>query len=265
MAVGVMSASVAITADAVNNLSDAASSVVTFIGFYAAGKRADKEHPFGHGRIEYIAGMVVAALIIVMGLTLIREGVEAIIYPARPEMSAAVVVVLVASIGVKLLMWWYNMRMSRKIRSSALRSVARDSLSDVLATSVVLVSMIVVHFWGVDVDGICGLLVGVFVLYSGIKSARETISPLIGEAPDPEFVEEVRAIVLSHPKVIGMHKLHVHEYGPTRRCISLHAEVAATEELVAIHGIIDHIEHELHDKLDCEATIHIDPREEKNS
>lgn len=256
---GTLSGSIAIVADAVNNLSDAGSSLVTLAGFKLAGQKADAEHPFGHGRMEYVSGMVVAAVIFLMAYELIRDSVVKIIHPEETDFTWLTIVILLASVVVKLYMTFYNKKIGKKIHSAAMAATAADSLGDVAATTVVLISGLVGHFTGLKLDGYCGAAVGLFVLYAGVTAAKETVSPLLGEKPDEQFVHDITEIVLSHDAVCGMHDLIVHDYGPGRRMISLHAEVSADEDIIVIHEVIDHIENELRRKLGCEATIHMDP------
>lgn len=256
---GLISNSIAITADAFNNLSDAGSSIITLIGFRMAGQEPDPDHPFGHGRIEYISGLLVAVIILIMAFELIKSSVEKIFNPEELSYSPVILAILLASILVKLYMAYYNRKISKKIDSSAMMATATDSLSDTLATSVVLAATLVAHFTGLKIDGYCGVLVGLFICYAGIGAARDTISPLLGQAPDPEFVKQVSDIVLSYNGVIGIHDMIVHNYGPGRILISLHAEVSADGDILEIHDMIDTIEHRLRDDLHCSAVIHMDP------
>ncbi len=256
---GTISKSIAITADAFNNLSDAASSVVTLVGFKLAGAKPDSEHPFGHGRIEYVSGLVVSAAILLMAYELLRDSVTKILKPEETEFSALIVAILVVSILVKLYMYFYNISVAKKIDSAAMKATATDSLSDTCATTVVLVATVVGHFTGLAIDGYCGALVGLFILYAGIRSAKETLDPLLGQAPESEFVQQIDKIVMAHEEICGIHDLIVHDYGPGRRMVSLHAEVPAEGNILEIHDIIDNIENELREKLGCDATIHMDP------
>ena len=256
---GTFSNSIAITADAFNNLSDAGSSVVTLLGFKLAGAKPDTEHPFGHGRIEYISGLVVAAAILLMGYELIRDSIGKILHPEETEFTVLVAVILIASILVKLYMAYYNRSVGKKLDSAAMKAVATDSLSDMVATTVVLLASVFSHFTGIKIDGYCGLVVGFLVGYAGFDAARETLNPLLGQPPAREFVEKIDEIVMSHPEVCGMHDLIVHDYGPGRQMISLHAEVPAEGNILELHDVIDNIETELRRELGCEATIHMDP------
>ncbi|MGN0350815.1 MAG: cation diffusion facilitator family transporter [Roseburia sp.] len=256
---GTISNSIAITADAFNNLSDAASSVVTLLGFHFAGAKPDPDHPFGHGRIEYISGLGVAGLILIMAYELIRDSIKKILHPEQTEFSALIVAILLAAILVKLYMFFYNHSIGKKINSAAMKATAIDSLSDTAATTVVLVATLVAHFTGLQIDGYCGVAVGLFILYAGVNAAKDTLNPLLGQAPDPEEVEQIKEIVMAHEKICGIHDLIVHDYGPGRQMISLHAEVSAEDNILEIHDEIDLIEMELKEKLHCDATIHMDP------
>ena len=256
---GLMSHSIAITADAFNNLSDAGSSIITLIGFKMAGQKPDPHHPFGHGRIEYISGLLVAVIILLMGLELLKTSAAKIIHPEELSFSPLILVILVLSICVKWYMFLYNRALGRKLDSAAMLATAADSFSDSLATAVVLVSTLVSHFAGLSIDGWCGILVGLFICRAGYGAARDTISPLFGQAPDKEFVQQVNDIVMAHDTILGIHDLIVHNYGPGRTLISLHAEVPADGNILDLHDLIDTIEHELRDTLNCHAVIHMDP------
>lgn len=256
---GSMSRSIAITADAFNNLSDAGASIVSLIGFKIAGQKPDEKHPFGHGRMEYLSGLVIAAIILVMAYELIRDSILKIIYPKETTFSYLAAGILVVSILIKLYMFAYNRRIGRKIQSASMMATAMDSMSDACATAVVLMSMLIVHFTNLQIDGYCGVLVGLFILYAGITAAQETLNPLLGQKPDEDFVQQIRQIVLSHEPVCDIHDLMVHDYGPGRRMVSLHVEVPAEGDILVIHDVIDHIENELRRELGCEATIHMDP------
>lgn len=261
---GVVSGSIAITADAFNNLSDAGSSFITLVGFKFSGMKADADHPFGHGRIEYISGFGVSMVIILMGVELLKTSIEKITSPEPVEAGLLPVVILLVSICVKMYMCFYNRRIGRKIGSEAMKATAMDSLSDSVATTAVLLSMLVTWLTGKNIDGWCGCLVAGFVLYAGYSAAKDTLNPLLGEPPSAEFVEEIKATVLAHPEIIGIHDLVVHDYGPGRRMISLHGEVAGNCDIFEIHDAIDRIEKELNRKLGCEAVIHMDPIEVDN-
>lgn len=256
---GTLSGSIAITADAFNNLSDAGSSVVTLLGFRLAGKKPDTDHPFGHGRMEYISGLVVAGLILLMAAELGKSSLEKILHPAAVTFSALTAAILVISILVKLYMAFYNRAVGRKIGSAAMAATAADSRSDAISTAAVLSAMLIDRFTAVHIDGWVGLVVAVLILITGIKAARETLDPLLGQPPAEEFVREIERIVMAHEKIKGIHDLVVHDYGPGRVMITLHAEVPAHEDILALHDEIDLAEHELARQLGCVATIHMDP------
>ena len=256
---GMLASSVSVTADAFNNLSDAGSSVVTLIGFKLAGAKPDPEHPYGHGRIEYISGLIVAMVIILMGAELMISSVERIIKPEPSEFSWLGVGILVASILVKAYMFFYNRRTAAKIDSVAMKATAVDSLTDCIATGVALLTLFLSKFFGLNVDGWGGAIVSLFVLYSGFSAAKETISPLLGQPPSRELVDEIEAVVTAHEGVLGIHDLMVHDYGPGRMMMSLHAEVPAEGDVLELHDMIDNIERELKERFDCVAVVHMDP------
>lgn len=256
---GLMTGSISITADAFNNLSDAGSSVVTLVGFKLAGQKADDGHPFGHGRMEYLAGLLVSLMILLVGVELGRSSIGKILRPEAVDFSLVSTGILAASILVKLWMGQFNRGLGRKIGSAAMAATAADSLSDAVATAAVLAGTLVNRFAHVNIDGWVGLAVAVFILRSGWGAAKDTINPLLGESPDPELVKQLRELVLSHPQVVGMHDLIIHDYGPGRRMLSLHAEVPADCDIMRVHDLIDHIERELGRKYAVEAVIHMDP------
>lgn len=256
---GLFTNSIAITADAFNNLSDAGSSIVTLIGFKLAGQKPDPGHPFGHGRIEYLSGLLVSFTILIMAFELVKTSFEKILHPEEVLFSTLSIIILIISIGIKLYMTFYNKRIGKKINSTAMNATAIDSLSDSLATTMVLITSILSHFTGINLDGYCGILVGLFIFYAGFKAAKETLDPLLGQAPDEEFVQAIEELVMSHKEIVGVHDLIVHDYGPGRLMISLHAEVPASGNVLALHDMIDLIEHELRSTLHCDAVIHMDP------
>lgn len=261
---GILTMSIAIIADAFNNLSDAGSSVVTLVGFRMSLKPADPEHPFGHGRIEYMAGFIVSAVILVVGLELVKSSVEKIISPTAITFTLFSVLVMVAAVLVKLFMFAFNRSLAKRIHSDAMRATAKDSLSDAVATTAVLAGIAVARFAGLNIDGYVGILVALFILWTGFGSARDMITLLLGKAPDPAFVHEIEEAVLAHREVIGVHDVVVHDYGAGRSMISLHAEVPADGNVLDMHDCIDLIEMELRRKFDCEAVIHMDPIETDN-
>ena len=256
---GAVSGSIAITADAFNNLSDAGSSAISLVGFHLSSKKPDLDHPFGHGRLEYISGLCVAALILVMGVELLISSVEKIISPEPVENGLLPAIILIVSIGVKVYMSLYNRAIGKKISSSAMLATATDSLSDSVATAVVLLSMLVSYLFSVNIDGYAGVLVALFILFAGVGVARDTLSPLLGQAPDPELVRKIEDIVMARDEIIGMHDLVVHDYGPGRLMISLHAEVDGRGDIFELHDAVDVVERTLAQELGCEATIHMDP------
>ena len=256
---GAVSGSIAITADAFNNLSDAGSSVVTLLGFKLAAQEPDRQHPFGHGRMEYVSGLVVAMLILLMGVELFKSSVEKIFQPEAVSFSLPALAVLAASMAVKFYMSCYNRAVGKRIDSSAMLATATDSRSDVLATAAVLVSTVVEHFTGLPVDGWCGLVVAALILKGGVGAAVDTVSPLLGQPPSPELVEAVEKLVMSHREIVGIHDLVVHDYGPGRLMITLHAEVPAEGNMLDLHDVVDTVERELAEQMHCVATIHMDP------
>ncbi|MCI5842337.1 MAG: cation diffusion facilitator family transporter [Clostridiales bacterium] len=256
---GTVANSIAITADAINNLSDVGSSLITLIGFKLAGQTPDLNHPFGHGRIEYVSGLIVSFLIILMGVGLLKSSVEKILHPEAVDGSPLVIAILVVSICVKVYMYLYNRSIGKKIDSAAMKATALDSLSDTVATLAVLGTTLIAQCTSVMIDGWCGILVAFFILYSGVSAAKDTISPLLGQRPEEAFVGQIEQIVMAHPEVQGMHDLIVHNYGPGRVMISLHAEVPAHGDILMLHDAIDNIECELKERLKCDAVIHMDP------
>ena len=259
MIAGLITGSIAITADAFNNLTDAGSSVVTLVGFRMAGKQADDDHPFGHGRIEYLSGLAVSVVILLVGLELAKSSVEKIIHPEPVEFSWLSAGILIAAICVKLWMSYFNRSLSRRIGSAAMAATAADSLSDAAATSAVLLSSLIGRFTGVNIDAWAGILVAIFILRAGWGAAKDTLNPLLGQSPDPELVREIERTVLAHPQVVGIHDMIIHDYGPGRRLCSFHAEVPQDADILAAHDAIDHIEREIQEKFGIETTVHMDP------
>ena len=258
---GQLSGSIAITADAFNNLSDAGSSVITLFGFKMAGQKPDSDHPFGHGRIEYISGLLVSIIILIMAFELFKSSVDKILHPQAVEASTLVLVILILSICVKVYMYLYNRSVSRKIDSAAMMATAKDSISDSIATVVVRLTTLLANLTEIQADGWCGLLVAAFVFYAGFSAAKDTISPLLGQPPEPEFVKRIEEIIMEYKDqgVIGIHDLVVHNYGPGRVMLSVHVEVPSTGDILVLHDMIDLIEHRLGNELGCSAVIHMDP------
>ncbi len=258
---GQLSGSIAITADAFNNLSDAGSSIITLVGFKMAGQKPDSQHPFGHGRIEYIAGLLVSVVILLMGFELLRSSAEKIVHPRMVEAGPLVLAILAISICVKLYMFCYNRSVSKKIDSAAMMATAKDSISDSVSTAVVLFTTLLSYFTDIQIDGWCGILVALFVLWTGVDAMRDTVSPLLGQPPEPGFVQRVEDIIMSYAPqgVLGFHDLLVHSYGHGSVMISVHVEVPSTENIMELHEMIDLIEHRLSEELGCNAVIHMDP------
>ena len=258
---GQLSGSIAITADAFNNLSDAGSSIITLVGFKMAGQKPDSHHPFGHGRIEYISGLLVSVIILFMGTELFRSSVGKILHPEPVEAGTLVLAILIVSICVKLYMFLYNRTISRRIDSAAMMATAKDSISDSISTLAVLVTTLLAFFSGIQSDGWCGILVALFVLWTGIGAMKDTISPLLGQPPEPEFVKRIEDIIMEYKGqgVLGIHDLVVHNYGPGRVMLSVHVEVPSTGNILELHDMIDLIEHRLSNDLNCSAVIHMDP------
>ncbi len=258
---GMISNSIAVTADAFNNLSDAGSSVVTLAGFKLAEQKPDADHPFGHGRIEYLSGLAIAGVIVLMAFELLQDSIDKIIHPAAVDFSLVTFGILIVSIAVKCYMAFYNYKIGKKIDSTTLRATGTDSLSDCVSTFVILVATVVQYFTDIQIDGFCGVAVGLLILWAGISAAKDTLDPLLGQAPDPEFVAKIETMVMEFDKeaIVGVHDLIVHDYGPGRRVISLHAEVPAEGDMLQLHDVIDNLERKLRMELGCLATIHMDP------
>lgn len=267
MIAGILSKSVAVTADAFNNLSDAGASIVTMLGFKLSGKKPDKDHPFGHGRIEYIAGLVVSFLILLMGFELFKSSFQAIIHPIKIETGTITIIVLAVSILVKLYMYIYNHKTAKIIDSATMEATATDSLNDTISTSLVLATVIITHFIpniSLPLDGIAGIFVALFILRGGYESVKETIDPLLGKPADNEFVQSVEETVMKHEPICGIHDLIVHDYGPGRLVVSLHAEVPGKHNIFELHDVIDNAEKAVSTKYGCIATIHMDPVDTEN-
>ena len=256
---GTISASVAMIADAFNNLSDAASSVIQILGFKLSSKKPDPEHPFGHGRIEYISGLIISFLILLMGFELLKSSVGAILHPQSLALNTFSVIAMIFAILVKLYMMIYNLSIAKKINSVSMKATATDSFFDCISTFLVLVSLILSNFTTLPVDGIAGVVVSLFILYGGLSSAFETIEPLLGTSPDKDFVLQIEKELLNHKPIVGMHDLVIHDYGPGRLMISLHAEVPGNMNIFELHDSIDVAEVEIAQKFNCHVVIHMDP------
>lgn len=259
LAAGILSGSLAVAADAVNNFSDAASSIVTLIGFWLASKPADSEHPFGHARYEYIAGLGVAVMIIVVGIELGKGSVQKIIEPTPVDFSVISIAILAVSIAVKMWMAFFNRAIGKKIGSTTLEATFKDSRNDVIATGVLLLSVFVTMITGLNLDGWLGLGVAAFIIFSGIGLVRETMNPLLGEAPDPKFVDYVKKKIESYDGVLGTHDLIVHDYGPGRRFASAHVEMPSDVDVMKSHNTIDNIERDFMNQDNLNLIIHYDP------
>ncbi len=259
LAVGLAAHSVSITADAVNNLSDASGAVVTLVGFRMAEKPADRDHPFGHARVEYIAGLVVSALILLVGAELAKSAVEKILHPAPVDISPVTMAVLAVSVAVKLWLSRFNRALGRQIDSAALMATAADSRNDALSTGAVLLSALVSRHTGWRIDGYTGLAVALFILWSGIGIARDTVNPLLGQGADPALGQALAKMLTANPKVLGFHDLMVHDYGPGQRFATVHVEMDAREDPLLCHDIIDGLERSCLDELKVHLCIHYDP------
>ena len=260
IALGVLVGSLAIQADGFNNLGDVGSSLVSLGGFILSGKKPDTEHPFGHGRAEYISALVIAFLILLMGVELIKSSVESLVtHAAPPVFTGTAFVVLLCSIGVKLYMAFYNTRYGKKFNSAPMLATAKDSLFDCVTSGAVLLSMALNHIWGVNADPWCSLAVSGLILYGGYGTAKDTVDLLLGKQTDPQLLQSIADTVMAHDGVLGVHDLMVHDYGPGRKMITLHAEVNEEADMLSTHDMIDNIEWELNKKFTCLSTIHMDP------
>ena len=256
---GIISGSIAITADAFNNLSDMGSSVLTMLGFKIAAKSPDKDHPFGHGRMEYMSGFIVSVVIIIVGFELFTSSVSKIFNPEAILVNWLIITILIVSIAVKLWQGLFNNKLGKILNSAALKATAKDSINDVVATSAVLLTSVISLIFDINIDGYVGVLVAGFIMYGGFSAAKEMLSPLLGEQPDPELVNEIRSTVLENDEFVGMHDLIVHDYGPGRCFASLHVEVPDTVDIVSCHEQIDACEKMVFDKLGVVLVIHMDP------
>lgn len=257
--VGIIAGSIAIIADGINNLADASSSLITLIGFKLASMPEDKEHPYGHARYEYITGMIVSILIVLVGFELGQSSIDKVLHPEPLEFSWTIVLVLIIAIAIKVWQALFNISIGKKIQSMTLIATGADSRNDVISTTVVLFSVLIAHFTGLQIDGYMGCLVALFIIWSGVMLVKETMSPLLGEAPDPELVETIREKALAPEGVLGIHDLVVHNYGPGKIFASIHIEVDADEDLMESHDMVDGIEKALSEELNIMLTCHLDP------
>ena len=257
--IGLLAGSVAIIADAFNNISDAGSSVVTLIGFRLASKPVDKEHPLGHGRLEYVTGFIVDMVILLVGFELLKSSIDKILNPHLPTVGNLTLFILGGAILVKLWLFFFYNKIGKAIRSTALKASAFDSISDCAATTLVLVSAIIARFWGVAIDGYAGILVAAFIMFTGFKAAKETIDLLLGSPPEKEFVDGIYEFSKNYPHIVGIHDVMVHDYGPGRQIVSFHAEVPSDSDINIAHEEVDKMERDMHEKFGCIVTIHLDP------
>lgn len=256
---GFVCGSVAVIADGLNNLSDAGSSAVTLLGFRLAGKKPDRNHPFGHGRIEYLTGLAVSMMVILLGIELLKSSFEQILSSGSPERGAPAIMVLLIAIPVKLLLFVMNRRIGKQINSTTLLATSIDCLTDAAASSITLLALILGDVTAFPLDGICGMALAILILISGIRVSLDTVNPLLGQPPENEFVDRIKSIIAEYPQILGFHDLIVHDYGPGRRMISLHAEVSAESDFMCAHDSIDNLENRLMQELNCHAVIHMDP------
>ena len=259
LTLGILAGSVAIIADAFNNISDAGSSIIALIGFRLANKPVDKEHPLGHGRLEYVTGFIVDMLIILVGFELLTSSIDKIMNPTLPNVGNVTLYILGAAILVKLWLFVFYRKIGKTIASSSIKASSFDSLCDCIATALVLVSAIVARTWEIGIDGYAGVLVAAFILFTGVKAAKETIDLLLGSPPSKEFIEEIYDFVKAYPSVIGIHDVMVHDYGPGRQIVSFHAEVPADSDINIAHEEVDKLERDMHAKFGCIVTVHLDP------
>lgn len=257
--VGTVTGSISILADAANNLSDASSSIVTLLGAKIANKPADKEHPFGHGRIEYISALIVSFMILLMGFELGKTSIEKIFSPQPITFNWVGFIVIFMAIPVKLWMAYFNNKLYKKTKSLSMKAVCKDSLNDCIATSATLIALTVSSFTKFNIDGYIGAIVAVIILIAGINIVKEIVAPLLGQAPDPKLVQDIKSTILSHEHILGVHDLIIHDYGPNRVLASAHAEVPSNVNIIVLHDIIDNIEVEIQEKLNIMCVIHMDP------
>jgi cation diffusion facilitator family transporter len=257
--VGIIASSISIISDALNNITDIGSSLITLIGFKLSRKKSDKDHPWGHGRIEYLTGFIVDMIIIFVGLELLKSSVEKIIHPSVPSISIVTIVLLVIAIFAKLWLFIFYKKIGKLIDSAAMDGVAYDSISDTISTTAVLISAIVAKLANISIDGFVSLMVSIFILITGIKAIKEMVDMLIGTGPDEEFIKEIKDFVKNYPEIAGIHDIMVHDYGPGRKIVSFHAEVPSDSDICEAHDVIDGIEASMHKKFNCITTIHMDP------
>ncbi len=261
---GTLAGSISITADALNNLSDAASSVISLVSFRISAKPADRDHPFGHERFEYVASLIVSFIILIIGFELFTDSIDKIIHPAETEFSLLAVCVLVVSICFKLILYFFYRSVGRAVDSSVMMASSADSLSDVVSTGAVLVALFVSHLTGINLDGYIGAAVAIFIFISGLKILNENKNHIIGTAPDPELVEKIKSEARSHPEILGIHDMMIHNYGTSRCFATFHAEVDGRDDIFKSHDVIDLIERDVFEKYGVQCVIHLDPIETDN-
>ena len=259
--IGIIANSMSIISDGLNNITDAGSSVITMIGFKMSQKKVDNDHPWGHGRMEYIAAFIVDMLIILVGIELLKSSVDKIINPSMPEISTITITILVIAIIAKLWLFVFYKKIAKIINSEAIKGNAYDSISDVISTFVVLLSAIVAKFSNISIDGYVSILVSIFILFTGFKALKETVDILLGAKPDPELVKGIEEFTKKYNMIVGIHDMMIHDYGPGRKIVSFHAEVPANSDIRMAHDIIDQMEQDIYDEFNCITTIHMDPIE----
>ena len=259
--IGIIANSMSIISDGLNNITDAGSSVITMIGFKMSQKKVDNDHPWGHGRMEYIAAFIVDMLIILVGIELLKSSVDKIINPSMPEISTITIPILVIAIIAKLWLFVFYKKIAKIINSEAIKGNAYDSISDVISTFVVLLSAIVAKFSNISIDGYVSILVSIFILFTGFKALKETVDILLGAKPDPGLVKGIEEFTKKYDMIVGIHDMMIHDYGPGRKIVSFHAEVPANSDICMAHDIIDQMEQDIYDEFNCITTIHMDPIE----
>ena len=259
--IGVISNSMSIISDGLNNITDAGSSVITMIGFKMSQKKVDNDHPWGHGRMEYISAFIVDMLIVLVGIELFKSSVDKIINPTMPDISTVTIIILVIAIIAKLWLFVFYRKIAKIINSEAIKGNAYDSVSDVISTFVVLLSAIVAKFANISIDGYVSILVSIFILFTGFKALKETVDILLGTKPDPELVEGIEKFTKKYDMIVGIHDMMIHDYGPGRKIVSFHAEIPANSDICMAHDIIDQMEQDIYDEFNCITTIHMDPIE----
>ena len=259
MVIGVIAGSISIISDALNNITDVGSSVVTMIGFKISQKKIDKDHPWGHGRMEYITAFIVDIIILMVGFELLKSSIDKIIHPELPAVNNVTIIILVIAVLTKLWLFLFYKKIAKTIDSNAIKGNAYDSISDSISTLVVLISAVVAKLCGVSIDGYASLIVSVFILFTGYKAIKETVDLLLGMKPDPEFIRDIEEEAKKYDMISGIHDIMVHDYGPGRKIVSFHAEVPADGDICKVHDIIDQMEQDLFEKFNCITTIHMDP------